>query len=349
MKIKLAIIDNDENYVKRLVNNLQLHYADRLEVYSFSGISRFLSFYEENHVHVALVNEALSISEELPENLAFAWLVSSNDIKTCQGRPAVGKFQRSELLYKEVLGLYADLENQLVLKSGSKGKCIVFTSAQGGAGTSTLAAAYAAYAARTGKRPLYLNLDLLSNPSLYFQADGNTGFSELLYALKAKKGNLAIKLESLVKKDSRGVQYFDVSKNANDMLELKPEDAELLMETVHAMESVDCVIVDLPMNFDLLCSTMLEKYANVVVWVNDGTEVGNGKLMRCVEILSHQPKLKADISSKMKIVYNRFGRGCEKRNDFGMEVVGEIGCLEAASPSRVMERLADNGVMSRIV
>lgn len=349
MKIKLAIVDNDENYVKRLINNLQVNYADKLEVYFFSGFDKFLSFYEMNRVHVVLVSENQEVMEDLPENLIFAWLVSSNDIKAYQGKPAVGKFQKSELLYKEVLGLYADLENRLVLKSGAKGKCVMFTSAQGGAGTSVLAAAYAVYMARMGKNPLYLNLDLLSNPSLYFQADGSTGFSELIYALKAKKGNLALKLESIVKRDSRGVQYFDVSKNANDMLELKLEDVELLMETINSMENVDCVIIDLPMDFGSICNTMMEKHAGIVVWVNDGTMVGNAKLMRCMEIINNQPKLKAEISSKMKILYNRFGSGCEKQNGFGMEVVGEINYMGITSPSQVVERLADNGIMGRIV
>lgn len=349
MKIKLAIVDNDENYVKRLINNMQVNYADKLEPYFFSSFEKFLSFYQTNHVHVVLVSESLSVTEELPQNLAFAWLISGNDIKSFQGKPAIGKFQKSELLYKDVLGLYADLENQLVLKGGTKGKCVMFTSAQGGAGTSVLAAAYAIYAARVGKKPLYLNLDLMSNPSLYFQADGNTGFSELIYALKAKKGSLALKLESIVKRDSRGVQYFDVSKNANDMMELKLSDVELLMETINDMDGIDCVIVDLPMDFGPVCNAMMEEYANVVVWVNDGTVVGNAKFMRCMEILNNQPKLKTEISSKMKILYNRFGNGRETLSDPGMEVAGEVSFVGDDSLSQVLERLSNSGVMSRIV
>ena len=36
MKIKLALLDSDQNYLNRIVTAFNIKYADKLEIYSFT-------------------------------------------------------------------------------------------------------------------------------------------------------------------------------------------------------------------------------------------------------------------------------------------------------------------------
>lgn len=40
MKIKLALLDNDQNYLNRIVSVFNIRYADKLEIYSFTKIEK---------------------------------------------------------------------------------------------------------------------------------------------------------------------------------------------------------------------------------------------------------------------------------------------------------------------
>lgn len=53
--------------------------------------------------------------------------------------------------------------------------------------------------------------------------------SDIIFALKSKKANLAMKLESCVKQDGSGVYFYSQSKIALDMHELNSEDIMRLL------------------------------------------------------------------------------------------------------------------------
>ncbi len=350
MKIRLAIIDSDENYVKRLVSNFQINYAEKIEPYFFSTYELFLNFYRNNRVHVILADENLPVEQEqIPQDISFAWLVSDNAVERLEGYPAVGKFQKAELLYKEVLSLYADVESRMVFRRGKKGKCIVFVSPQGGVGTSTVAAAYALHTARQGYKSLYLSLDVFNKSELYFHGDGNLGFSDVIYALKTKKSNLALKLESISKKDGRGVLYFDSCKNAGDMLEVKPEDIDLLFPALNSMESVEYLVVDLPLEFSDVCNVVLEKYADIIVILNDGSTAGEVKFKQAMEILLGPEKQKENLKMKLRLLYNKLDYAeSKKMSDPQIDTLGELELVHMADPGQIAESLSKYPAMKQM-
>lgn len=348
MKIRLAIIDNDENYVKRLISNLQVNYADKLEPYFFSSYDLFLDFYRSNKVQVILVSEEIEVKgEEIPKDVSFAWLVSNNAVEAIAEYPAVGKFQKAELLYKSVLGLYADMESKIIFRGDGRARCIVFSSAQGGVGTSSVAAAFALQAAERGRRPLYLSFDKFSRSELFFQGDGNLGFSEVIYSLKTKKSNLPLKLESILKKDNSGTLFFDSCKCAGDILEINSEDIDLLFPALNGMETVDYLVVDMPLDFSQVCDTLMEKYADSIFIIDDGSTIGNIKLQRAMEIL--QLRQKEQILIKTRLLYNKFEPVVSKKIE-GLEIpaAGEINVLQSASYRQMVEDLAKHPVIKQI-
>lgn len=353
MRIKLAIVDQDENYVRRLVNNLQINYSDKIEPYYFSSFSYFTDFISENILHVVLFSEELEIEQSmLSDRMSSAFLVSSKNIEEVNGLPAICKFQKVDLLYKNVLSLFADIESRMVLKgNGGIGRVVLFTSAQGGAGTSTVASAFAIHAAKRGEKVLYLCLDRFHRSEICFHAEGNMSFSDVLYAVKSKKINLAIKLESAIKKDIKGVDFFDACKNANDMLELNEQDVEQLVKSLGSMENYQYIVIDIALDFSPICTNLLTKYASDVIFVNTGDEIGNIKLQRAFEIISNlEKKNKLSIYNKCKLLYNRFSSTTGKRMvDIPVEICGGINKIEGASYGQLVEKLAEHQIMNSII
>ena len=46
MKIKLALLDSDQNYLNRIVTAFNIKYADKLEIYSFTKLESAMAALE---------------------------------------------------------------------------------------------------------------------------------------------------------------------------------------------------------------------------------------------------------------------------------------------------------------
>ena len=69
----------------------------------------------------------------------------------------------------------------------------------GGTGTSSMAAACTCSKGR-GNNVLYLNLEKFGSSDVFFSGEGQFDLSDIIFALKGRKANLAMKLQSCVKK-----------------------------------------------------------------------------------------------------------------------------------------------------
>lgn len=54
MRIKLAILENDQNYLKRIVSVFSTKYADKLEVYSFTDRELAFQTLDKSRIDVFL-------------------------------------------------------------------------------------------------------------------------------------------------------------------------------------------------------------------------------------------------------------------------------------------------------
>lgn len=114
-----------------------------------------------------------------------------------------------------------------------------------------------------GAKTLYLNLTCFGGADLFFQADGKD-FGDVIYALKSKKNNLLLKLESCLNRDpATGVYFYGQPKTALDMLELTADDREMLLEELLSSGMFDKIIVDADFSFradGLLSARVADKW-----------------------------------------------------------------------------------------
>ncbi len=344
MKIKLAILERDRNYLTRIVSVFGAKYADKLEIYSFTDPEVALSTLNSAKIDVLLASDAFEIEmNRLPNRCAFAFLVDSMGIDTIKDQHAICKFQKADLIYKQILSVYSEKASSITgfKMSGDEEKIIVFCSASGGVGSSTMAAACAVHFASKEKRVLYLNLEKFGSSDVFFSGQGQFDMSDIIFALKSKKTNLPLKLESCVKQDPSGVYFYSQAKIALDMMELNTEDTLRLISELKLMGEYDYIILD--MDFGIDKETLkIYRQAQAIVLVGDGSVESNNKTERAVAALTTlEANADAPLTNRVSFVYDKVSsKSGQSINAAGMKILGGAPRYSGASVRQIVEQIA---------
>ena len=353
MKIKLAILESDQSYLKRIVAAFSTRYADKFEIYSFTDRAIALSTLESNRIDVLIASDGFDIDvTALPKRCGFAYFVDSPDVDSVNEQRAICKFQKVDLIYKQILSIYSENSGRAAgLKLGDDhAKIIAFSSVCGGVGTSSLAAAFAVRVAKQGKKALYLNLEKCGSADIFFSGEGQFDMSDIIFALKSKKANLAIKLESCVKKDRTGVCFYSQTKFALDMMELGKEEVVRLISELKLIGVYDYIVVDLDFSLSKDVLDVLRAMNNIV-FASDGSEVSNLKIYRAYNALCVLEQNKDDsLLSKLVLIYNKFSNKTSKAIE-GIEILNAGGAprYEHATTGQVIEQLSNMSMFDKII
>ena len=221
MKIRLAIIDDDKTYLNRIELNFNTRYPDKFQISFFTSVEKAIENLKNIRVDIVLVN--YKFREQILNhdfNAGLAYLVETQDVNIEEN--TIYKYQKLDLLYKQILNIFSDYSKNVRGVDISEDKAILtsFVSFAGGVGCSTLAASYSKYLAKKGIKVLYLNLEDDGVSDYFFSGDGKFTFSDVIYSIRSKSANLPIKLESFLRVDKSGVQFYSGSKVSLDVREL---------------------------------------------------------------------------------------------------------------------------------
>ncbi len=353
MKIKLAILEKDVSYLNRIVSVFSTKYADKFEIYSFTDPEVALKSLDDAKIDVLVANDAFEINvASLPKRCGFAYFVDSADINMENDQRAICKFQKADLIYKQILSVYSEKAGSI---SGLKldedtTKICIFNSVSGGTGASTMAAAAALHFAAQNKKTLYLNLEKFGSSDVFFTGEGQFDMSDIIFALKSKKANLSLKLESCVKQDTKGVYFYSQSQIALDMLELGCDEIIRLISELKLTGSYDYIIIDTDFGIDK-DSIKICKLAHSVVWVGDGSEISNGKIFRAYNALSTvEEKADSPLTNRLCLIYNKFSNKTSTAlTDIGIKNIGGAPRYEHATTAQVLEQLSAKDMFDKIV
>lgn len=344
MKIKLAILDSDTNYLDRISSVFTNKFSDKLEMYSFTDANVALSSLKSAKINVFIASDTFDIdTAQLPRHCGFAYLVESSNIETYKGSPAVCKFQKIEMIYKTILEIFSDnVSDSIGIKfdSDSSVQIIAFVSASGGVGSSCLAAACAKSFVASGKKTLYLNLEQLGSVEPFFSGAGQTDFSDVIFALKNKKANLSLKLESNVRQDASGVFFYAAPKTALDVMELKLEEIQRLINDLKLVGSYDSIILDMDFSFSASVIEIL-KQSSAIVFVSDGSDISNIKFLRAhraIEIKDRESD--TPLLPRISLFYNKSSKRRSKAADIDVRVIGTAPPYEGATTEQAVTELA---------
>lgn len=352
MKIKLAILEKDQSYLQRIISVFSTKYTDKFQIYTFTNEEVAYSTLNDTKIDVFVASSIYDIdTKRIPRRCGFAYLVDSTDVETVNNQRAICKYQKVDLIYKQILSVYSENAGNIAgLKIGDdSAKIIAFESVSGGSGGSTVAAACALHFASQGQKTLYLNLEKFGSADSFFSSEGQFDMSDIIYALKSKKANLALKLESCVKQDPCGVFFYSQSKIALDMLELSKDDIIRLVNEIRLMGSYNIIILDLDFSIGADMLKILDQ-AHAVVWVGDGSDISNTKLYRAYTALSIiQQDSDAPLINRLCLIYNKFSNKTSKIiDDIGIKTIGGNPRFEHATTSMIMEQIAPKEMFDKI-
>lgn len=353
MKIRLAILETDVGYLNRIVTVFGAKYAEKIEIYSFTEKDMALSELQSIKADVLLASDSFEIDpKELPKRCGFAYFVDSMEVELLRGQPTICRFQKADLIYRQVLSLYAEHAGSMTeLKFSDDGcRVIAFASPSGGAGSSTMAAACALHFAALGKKTLYLNLEKFGSPDDYFAGQGQFDMSDIIYALKTRKANISMKVESAVKQDPRGVFFISQSKLALDMLELTTEEILRLISELRLNGSYDCLILDAEFGLDKDALKVLHQ-AHVMVVVGDGSHTSNTKIFRAMTALNTKEENEdTPLINRTVLAYNRFSsRSGETIANLELRAIGGAPRYENAGTEQLLAQLSRNPLFDEIM
>ena len=348
MKIKLAMLESDSSYLRRVVPMFNSKYADELEIYSFTDVDAAMACLEEKKIDVFLASHNFKIDfNQIPKRCGFAYLVESLDINMIDTHKAICKFQKGELIYKQVLSIYSEhMPNITGISQNENGamKTIAFCSPCGGVGTSTVAAACAIALANAGQRVLYLNAEIYGDADTFFACDGQFDFSDVV---KSNKTNRSIKLQSTVKRDQSGVFYYSSVRIPLDMMEMRADDYQILQHELKALGCYDYVIMD--MDFPKTQSDFkLFEACNSIVIVGDASEMSElkiNKALRGIRILDEHSDFA--IYPRMWLLYNKAGLNGIQQNE--IRSLGTFPMYQTVSPAQMAKQLSLSNIFVQLM
>ena len=353
MKIRLAILEADEGYLRRIVAAFNTKFPDKLEIYSFTDRDTALQSLAAAKIDVFVASESFEIDPtQIPKRCGFAYFVDSADVELLNNQPTICRFQKADLIYRQILSIYSDHAGTFTeLKLNNEGcRVITFASPGGGGGSSIMAAACALHFAAQGSKTFYLNLESFGSADDFFSGPGQFDLSDVIYALKTRKANLAMKLESCVKQDPRGVCFLSSPKLALDMMELTNEEVLRLIHELRVSSDYQYLIIDT--SFDLRKETLkILHQANAVVLVGSGNTTSNTKLRRAIKALSVlEQNADETLMNRLVLAYNRFSNKVGTiDNDLGVRVAGGAPRYEHATTEQLLEQLSKNGLFDEIL
>lgn len=346
MIVKLALLDTNRGYTRRLLDVCREKYADKLEIACFSSRELLKESMERESYDVLLVEEALDWgAEDTPAGTAFAWLTGEN-YSELDGTCAICRYQRVSQLYREILALYVENHQQkigAVRPIGEGARMVAVTSAAGGCGASTVAAALARHLTHRKRRVTYINLEAVGDTGLYFKGEGKESFSELIYALKSNRANLPLRMESILRTDPSGVRFFAAPGNPLEMNELTEEEMERLLDELGQGEETDAVVFDVPFSMTGVARKVLDR-AETILMVSNGSDSAEGKLKRLcrgLEIMGEE-----EILGRMRLVENH---GMRPAEDCPIPALGVLPKHVGGDRERMIRAMAEEAALGQIL
>lgn len=351
MKIKLAMLESDSSYLRRVVTMFNSKYAEELEIYSFTDVDNAMTCLEEKKIDVFLASDSFRIDFNLiPKRCGFAYLVESLDINMIDQHKAICKFQKGELIYKQILSIYSEhIPNISGMSTAENGamKTIAFCSPCGGVGTSTAAAACAIALTNAGQRVLYLNTEIYGDADAFFACDGQFDFSDVIYAVKSNKTNRAMKLQSTVKQDPTGVYYYSSVRIPLDMMEMGSADYLTLQNELKALGCYDYVVMDMEFPKKQSAFKFFE-HCNAIVLVTDGSEMATAKLdkaVRGIQILDGQADFA--VQPRMWLLKNKTAMNDIQHNE--LRVLGSFPVYQTVSSAQMAKQLSLSNIFGQLL
>ena len=337
MIINMAVADDNEAYLERLVGVLETYDDLSLSVYTdkssletallsrqFDVLLFSPSIYEG---HIPLRRNTLAVmlydeTQDLPD--------------TFRDYLKIDRYQRISSVYQKILERYADFSR---VESGLFGDRKVMTAAFyspiGGAGKTTLALTAASILAANGLRTLYVNLQEAASDGCYLPQTAEKGMSDLLMSL-GEEVNLTMKIRGLLQSRGERLFYLRHFSSPNDIYELTAEEIGELIRALTRSGLFDAVLIDMGVYMNEKALGIFEAVQKILL-IEKPDSISREKMNI---FLAQQHILEAYGNKMVRILNCDIGR--EPQTAAQIPLAGKIGYVQNPDSAHVIEILSAN-------
>lgn len=305
--IRVLFLTNDSEYCHRVAPYLAKYHPEIKPAFSAAtqGISEALA---KKMYNVVLIGEEFAEYHiNVPSGVSGAYLSETDSESEINGLNAVCKYKSGEALYRLILSMFAEVSNiQSVNSSGFQ--IYAFAGANGGAGATTMAAAFAYRQASLGKKTLYFSCDPFADYSAFLSDKTEGGsLSDLIFIVKSSAGSkgASLKTAALLKNDVSGVRFLESCKDPYDFEVLTAEQIEKMLDILSAADEFDCVVIDASI-YDERCRKLIMKRADTLFIVAENDNSARAKLKRLMYYLNvADNRGNTDLVSRSMLIFNK--------------------------------------------
>jgi len=346
IKIKLGLVDSDRLYLERLTEQFGKKYGGQIEVWSFSEVSSVIRSVRDNRINILVVSQDIEIDEKsLSSSCAVAYLTDTPDIETYNGCGTVFRYQRTDALYRAVIGLYSEkISDRIVYRknTGRAGITLFLPEAEG-SGAASAAAAFSEISSENNKKTLFLNLRQFRSTESLFTSSGNSTLTDVVFSLKSRKANMRLKLDSIVKQ-CRGVYYFDSCANPLDITEMTGEELMILLDELGCSCGYERIVIVSDFYISDRLNVLMESADRIVI-VSGSSPAAEARLKRKYDaVLSTEKRMQNSIIQKTGVIYNRSDKALKTE----IPVLGIFPDQGPVDDDELIKRMKKSDVFCRI-
>lgn len=338
MILRIAIVDENRDYISRMLNTLGEYENLTLSVFTEQAALEQALLYQK--FDVLLFNPDI-YDGHMDGEKKFVPVVLLDEERGIQAQfqdyRKIRKYQRISKIYQQILEVYAEVCGDTGAVTGqAKTKVIAFYSPCGGAGKTTMALCAAAKYAVQGYRCLYLSLEDVASESCFLPQTGDKGISEIAASL-GENINFTMKIQSLLQTRQDNLFYLNHFGSPNDVYELSVEEVKEMVQLFGNTGLFDVVVLDMMSVLDAKALAVFE-LADSIALIERGDEISNIKVGRFLE----QAHIKNAYGKKMRRVLN-FYRGKESQVKSDVPVIGRVNAMQNPVPAQFIAVTVQDG------
>lgn len=347
MSKTVLIADSNVGYLERIKKFFVPRYSSEFSVICCASREQMQEALSNGEIHLVVsCGEFLSSARRQLIGKAVLVLVEKQEETLREGK-SLFKYQRREALFQQIKNALEKPEEYILYKEVQRTRFILFQSASGGKGCSTMAAACAKAKAVAGKTVLYLNLEAAGTAGFYFRGEGTGDILQFLDMFR-KGIDVNLALERNKRRDMSGVIFLESGKSAVENAVL---DHSLLLRAVAELcesSMLDYVIVDKAAATVDEHMAWLEK-ADRIIFVENGSDVGNLKFARMFLGMISRPELnRGELEMKCRILYNMTSVGnFRELSHFNLPVLGKFEYTANNTKVQLEQMILRSGIFTR--
>lgn len=306
--IRVLVITDDSEYCHRLAPYFAKHHPE--VKFTFAAPEHDSSdIFANKMCNVALIGEEfLNTSINVPGGVAGAYLTENSSESEINGLRSFCKYKSGETLYRIIVSMFSEVSNVRQFDT-QESKVFAFVGANGGAGATTAAVAFAYRQAARGKKTLYFCYDQFADYKSVMSdnTEGKT-LSDLIFIVKSGSGsgNASLKAASMLKNDVSGVKFIENCPDPFEFDNLTLEHMEKMLEIVSHSNEFDGIVIDANFYDERLRQLILKK-ADILFIISENNANANAKLCKLIQYLKVMDMRKrTDICSRCVIILNKY-------------------------------------------